>query len=309
MATNERERYLSDLYGRVDPEHGRVIPDWLMREASAEDDWEKKAKEDLEISSFAREFQNKFVDAVEVKNRQSVAAWKPEEAAEWLLKKTKEDDGFNQAKAKRIMLEAGLTDEKVTEVFGHMGEPTPAREEELYGGEKGDSGQPSDALKKVEVPEKVQQLEVEKGKDVKKTKKAGSYGLVLTDESCILYKQGNKIAELAVEACGGMEVLADEMDAISTEKEAELLFGVTPEEDAAKVGWFLPKKADTSPSVVYDDKTNQRINDNVGDLGEFREEHVNEQRPVAKTPAPAAGSTSLTPGANADNAPTIPGAQ
>lgn len=222
--------YLEDGFGAtpVDPEHDRVIPDYIVAEAAREgESWEEEFKSRLAVESAAREFRNKFLEDFKIENHQQVRQWRPEAAAEWLTKFVKlPDDKIDIAKAVSIMEEAGAVDELRTDVLSHMGNEGNAA--------KPEKESPADALERAEVPERLADLEVEKAEEAHRAKKTvGAYTLLLKDDSLSLYKKANLLASIASEDCGGVDVLADEMGAITTEADVESLFGL--EKSAAQL--------------------------------------------------------------------------
>lgn len=299
MADN-REEYLSDGSGltRVEQaDHDRVIPSWLQAEAAAGDEpWEKQVKRQLEASSWAREFRNKFLEAYKVENRQMVRVWEPEKAASWLREKLVDGDTFDRNLASQVLAEAQADEEKRTEVMAMLGEddskpPKPA------------AGSPTRALSKVEVPPTAGEVLLEAAEARLKMRKAvGSYGIILTEESCQLYSKGAKLAELSTEDCGGYEVLAAEVDSMAAEAEVAAFFGLSDELDEIKSqGWLKSKGGPT-----YDDPAHQRADDQAGASGEFAPSAVPQSSPARVDPS-SPGPASLVPGAKAPAAPQIPG--
>ncbi|OHD15140.1 MAG: hypothetical protein A2Y38_01750 [Spirochaetes bacterium GWB1_59_5] len=292
---SNREDYLNDPFGRVEPEEGKAYPEYLMREAMREEDWESGFKSQLEAESFGREFKNKFLDAYKVENRETIPVWEPEKAAEWLKKKAITNGEFDPNKAKQIMDAAGAIDEKASEVLLLL------RDEDKPG--KREEGSPTKQFSKVETPERLGEVELDKADtrkvELRKKKSVAGYAILVVSDSCQLYKQGEKLAELSVEDIGGFVIVSEEIDAMESEKEVLGFFDVQNEEEAiSKAGWFV------EAAPVYDDPANQRAEDQKGELGVFEAGAVNAMRGKVQDQTP--GSASLTPGAPADIKPGIP---
>lgn len=299
---SNREDYINDGSGlvRVDPDHSKVIPEYLMREAEKEESWEVKVKRDLEISSWARELNSKFLQAFKTENRQMIRVWEPEKAAAWLKEKVLTDGVFDHAKANEILVAAQADEEKRTDVIALLGE---ADEKE----EKPVSGSPTQSLKEINTPATVNEvlLEAEEAK-LKMRKAVGSYGLILTEASCQVYSKGVKLAELSTEDCGGYPVLAAEVEAMETDLDVVAFFGLGDDlEEIESQGWGLKSTA----APIVDGPALQRVDQQPAPTmapavpGFDPATLPPAGRPGLQTPGPA----SLTPGAPVENAPTIPG--
>jgi hypothetical protein len=296
---SQRELYLSDPLHHVEhSDHDKVVPPWLVAEASTEEEWEKAEKEKLEVNSWAREFHKKFLNAYKTENRQMIAVWEPEKAAAWLKEKVlSKDGGFDRNKASEILAAAQCLDEKRTEVMLLVGATDEKR--------KPESGSPTRDLHKVTVPTTVNESMLEKEeykRELRKKKAVGSYGIVLTEESCLLYRKGEKLAEVSVEACGGYPILADEIDAMEKEAEVEAFFDLHDDlEQINSQGWLKPKGA-----PIYDGATEDRNDQLKGDTSVFDSKEVPQAAPHRIDPLNP-GPASLTPGADTPIAPQIPG--
>lgn len=284
-----REQYLSDPWASVDPDPDRVLPPWIQREAEVDE--EKIFEGKLKVESLSHHFRTKYLEATTVKDRQAVLDWKPEAAATWLSSSVKGDMQL----ARQVMAEAGCVDEKATEVLMLMGE-----KEDGDKTEKLDTGSPTKVLMHENTPPRLADIEVEKHKELKKSARVGSYGLVLTEAACELYKAGVKIAEISVEDCGSYGILAEELGALTTEAEVETLFDVKSEEkEVVKIGWL--KKSDILENPIF-----QRQDEQMADNGQFDPAAPIDMHPKVDN---SAGPASLNSGSQAPVSPQVFDAQ
>lgn len=247
MSDANRSRYLSDDPGaRVDPDHSKIIPDWLTAEASKEEDWEKPLKAQLEVEGFGREFRKKFLEGYEIENRQMVQKWKPQAAADWLSAKVKvegQKDKIDRNKASAIMSAALCPDEQASEVLSLLVAIDKVEEPK-------DGGSPARQLSQVSVAPTAAETLLEDSEHrkstLRKSKKVGSYGVIVTDASAQLWREGSMLAELNVEDCGGFAVVAGEIEALASEEDANLFFNYEVGDDdrtVRAVAWLKPKAA------------------------------------------------------------------
>lgn len=302
---SQRDLYLSDPLHHVEhSDHDKVIPPWLVAEAGQEEDWEKTEKRSLEISSWARELRNKFLESYKTENHQMVQTWEPEACAEWLKKKVVDkDDVFDKEKASEILVASGCVNEKAVEVMALIGyadekEPKP------------ESGSPTRTLKDVKVPETVKELQdaaQEEQYKLHKKKAVGSYGIILTAESCQVYSKGVKLAELDAEDCGGYQVLASEIDDINTELDVVAFFDLKNDLDEINaVGWgFRPKAA-----PIVDGPSLQRLDQEPGppvNGPSDPSDGLNMPGSPARVDPLKQDPASVVPGAATPAAPQVPG--
>lgn len=304
---SQRELYLSDPLHQVEhSNHDAVIPPWLVAEAGTEEEWEKGEKRSLEISSWARELRNKFLESFKTENRQMVQVWDPEGCAEWLKKKVLKDGEFDKETASEVLVAAQTQNEKAVEVMALMG----------YADEKQpkpESGSPTRGLKDVKVPETVKELQdasQEEQYKLHKKKAVGSYGIVLTAESCLVYCKGEKLAELDAEMCGGYPVLAAEIDEMETDKDVVAFFDLKNDlEEINASGWgFKPRKA----SPIVDGPSLQRLDQEPGppvNGPSDPSDPANLPGSPARVDPLKQNPSSVVPGAPTPEAPNIPGAQ
>jgi len=310
--SDARKNYLSDPTYHVEhSDHNKVVPSWLLKEAQTEEPWEKAYKENLEVEAFAREFRNKFLEDYKIENRQTVQQWRPEAAATWLTAKAKINGEYCEVRARKILETSGAIDEKRTEVISQI-----AAAQAEKPSKKQEDGSPSAALGDEKTPARISDVELEKSeqnlKDAKKLRKkraVAGYGIVLTEDSCLLYKTGSKVSELNVEECGGFEVLAEEIDSIDTEKDVQALFMLTDDEaEVSKQGWFTPKTPHKTAGPQIDWPAYRRDYETSlpdTEKHEFDPAHVDQHTQKGRDASDDPGPASLVPGAKAI-APGIP---
>ena len=299
MGDTNREAFLNNpaIVSVEQSDHDRVIPAYLVAEAGKEESWEKKLKDELEVSSFGREFAKKFLNSFKTENKQMVATWEPDKAASWLGDKVKtEDGGIDRDRVSQILDAAGAIDEKRTEVLALLTEgKEPSK--------KKDEGSPTKGFGDVELPPTADRANLERAeenlKGLNKRKTVGSYGLILTDDHCFLYKKGVKLAECSVEACGGFDVLASEVEAMQTNEDVETFFDLHDDASIISKAWLRPRTA----TPIFDDPGFQRNDQQKADTNSFDPNMVDQVNPSG---GPDAGPASVVPGARTRIAPGIP---
>lgn len=240
MSHPQRSNYLKDPTADVGPlNHDKLIPPWMIAEAAAaEEPWEADEKKRLEVESLGRAFKQKFLTATKMdkKTNEMTFEWKPEEAAKWLQAKVKVDDKWDPNKASQVLASAGCTEERRTEVMELIGAKFGSEPEKF------DEHSPNRQMEKVKLPQTIDELELDKDKELRKRKTVASYGIILTDDVMQLYKKGALLAEVQTEDVGGYAVLADEIECLTTEAEVHALFGLEDEEQAVRtLGWLKPQ--------------------------------------------------------------------
>lgn len=254
-----KERYLSgelETFG-----NNSATPDWLHKEAGAEEDWETVAKRQLEINALGRDMVRQFpaekLSGVyhEDRNTGTKKLLKSSEEVlaemySWLNKKAKGD--LKQAVA--ILDSTQLIDEyrnPIIQMFKNANE-----EETLSLEEKAETeakeGQPINALRaqrtsettadqvindqsidRLEQNEKARSKRVDYAQPLERKKIVGSLGIIINEQTSQLWKKGELVAEMNTEAVGGFAVMADEMHAIETEDDAMALFAAAPVKEGA----------------------------------------------------------------------------
>lgn len=330
--SDQRTNYINDPLARLEQsDHNKIIPDWLFKEASyVEESWEKDVKKKLELENQARHFQQKFLEATTVENRQTVPLWDASKAADWIEKQCMDKDGkFDRTRAIQIMDEAGALDEKKVDVLQLLSAehaPKPGKPEE---------GSPTKNFSEEKTPSRIYEVDLQKeekyAKELKKRKSVGSYGVILTNDSAQVYKEGELLSEMKAEDIGGIGILASEVDALSTESDVEMLFNLASQ-GPVNSGWFKSadmdkccdkyagkqfcaecgtnlgekKEADGLASEVYQNPTEQYNDLQKSDSGVFDPNAVDQSSTLLRDFAQDPGALSVNPGANTPVAPGIP---
>ena len=290
---SNRDECLRDPFARVEVDADRIIPEYLLREATADEGWEDDFKDGLEINGLASQFAQKFLESYKVENHQTVQTWEPDKAATWLKSKALKDGEYDHVRARKILEESGAIDEKRTEVIELLEIELKDTEE------KPDKESPTSEFKDEKTPKTVSEVELEKNEqaaeDLKKKSVAG-YGLVLSSVSLHLYKEGSKLAEMDVEMAGGFDVMAEELDYIETEKDVLALFNLRDEVDeVAKVGWLTTKAV----GPLVDGPDLERGSHMRGEDGEFDPAGVEQSNSERDSFTADPGPASAVPGSKA----------
>lgn len=298
----DREKYLSDpLHITEHSNHDAVIPPWMVREAEQLDPLEAEFKAKVEIDTKGRFFREKYLDRTKMdKKNNQTADWKPEEAAKWLSRECSTNDKFDRERAMQILEASGAVDEKRTEVMSLI----TAEDADT----KLDKTSPTYSFDEVTVPPRVSNLDAEKqlnqAKELKKSKKVGSYGIILTESNCDVFQRGRKVASLDVEDWGGYPVVADELESMETEAQVQAMFEIVDEErEVAKIGWFtgVKKKAD-APLVNSPDLERQ---DQPGEFSEHNIDQHDPARDFAADPGPISKTPNSRPEALSPGIPDL----
>lgn len=263
----DRKEYMESPFGQGfhDEENPRGMPDFLVKEAGAEYDWEALAKRDLENSAFARDFKRVFpaesfggiykIDSKSggktlVKSSEAVM----QEAYVWLEKKFKGD----VRKARAVLDATGLVDEFVTGIMLNFGEGAlEASEKEFEKNTSDNDGQPyllmderreeETTAESAEQDSILTRMEKTKAQTRKaglhRSKKVGEYGILVDDQEMQLWKKGKLLSSIGVEDLGGFHIAAEEVESLETEADVNALFNVEAEQPVETKASLVGKKA------------------------------------------------------------------
>lgn len=254
-----KERYLSgelETFG-----NNSATPDWLHKEAGAEEDWETVAKRQLETNAFARDLMRQFpaekLSGVYHEDRNTGAKKLIKSSEEvlaemysWLNKKAKGD--LRQAIA--ILDATQLIDEyrnPIIQMFKNANEEESLSLEDKAGTDAAE-GQPTNALKaqrtsqttadqviqdqnadRLDANMKARSKRVDYAQPLERKKIVGSLGIIVNEQTSQVWKKGELVAEMSTEAVGGFSVMADEMHSLDTEEDVMALFSAAPVKEAA----------------------------------------------------------------------------
>lgn len=246
----DRESALADPFANTtDPD--LYIPEWIQKEAGAEESWEIIEKRNLEIAAFARDFRRSFPDEAfsgiykqdrmtgqktKIKSTDEVLS----EAFSWLKKKSQD----NVDKAKAIVDATNLIDEYRTALIAMFTaadkeEQTAEHEKTLKENNKIDefSGipkQPNDNLKmQHETTPTTELIELDRtvtkkqgNLQLERKKIVGSYGVIVTETDASLWKQGKLIKRIALNDINDFATIAEEVEMSNDDATIETLFNI-----------------------------------------------------------------------------------
>jgi hypothetical protein len=242
---DDREQSLMDQFSAVPPmARDALIPDWVTKEAVAEDSWEEVEKKRLQENAYARDFRRVFPDeafsSLDAKGKptsndpQATIA----KAVKWLDKKFKGDGVI----IKRVLLKAGLIDEFTTQILAAFNETLAGEKEDLgetavkQHGKEEMNAQPRNVLRDTYTLEDAVRAEdiTDHANSERLFKKAGMerratippYGVIVTETSAQVYCRGKLMTELDTETLGGFAVVAEEVETLRSTSDVENLFGL-----------------------------------------------------------------------------------
>lgn len=254
-----RDRFLSGELESVG--NGTTTPDWVTKEAAAEEDWETVAKRELEINALGRDMMRQFpaekLSGVYQEDRSSGQKKLIKSTEDvlfemyaWLNKKAKGDT----QRAIAILNSTQLIDEyrnPIIQMFKNA-DDAPAlesSEKELAERKKidwsGSSGQPNDILSQPMPSETTAHQVIQDNNDIrlKENKLAkkdrqdyttgleakkivGSYGIIANEKTTTLWKKGELISAIQTEDMGGFAAVKEELSVMATDADVEALFPI-----------------------------------------------------------------------------------